>query len=445
VRLGVLLFGGLAGFASLLYRADYRLQSALSRLDREDPGWRLDDIEAARAAVPDDENGARVVVAAADLLPYPWPSSQFDEAFQKLPPNRHLDRAVYGQLCSELDEQEPALAEARKLADLPRGRHRLVFRRPNVFLTSLGDQQKCRSVAHLLSYSAMRRADEGDAGGALRDCRAAANAGRSIGDEPLLISQLIRNAGVAIGCNAVARALAQDEPPPDELAALQRLLEDEDAFNGLALSIRGERASLHEMVSAIESGQLSLSALGAGTIPAEGLLGTFMRPSFKGEHPQILARMTRYLEASRLPPERQVAAEAALDAEMRNLSRMAVLTRLLIPAVGKVAESCRRKRAQVRCLILALAAERFRRAHGRWPATAAELTPEELPAVPLDPFDGQPLRLRLLPDGVVVYSVGIDGTDDGGKLDPEHPWQKGTDFGYRLWDVGRRGLQPEGK
>jgi hypothetical protein len=453
VRLGVLLLAGLVGFAAMLYRAEYRLQSELARLDRDDPGWRLDDIEAAREVLPDDRNSARVVVAAADLLPNLWPPTGFFEAFQNLPPNRRPNGSAYGLLRSELDEQEPALAEARKLADLPRGRYRLTYRRPNVKGTIfLVDQQKSRTAAQLLNYSALRRADEGDAGGALRECRAAVNAGRSLGDEPLMVSQLIRIAGVGLGCNAAARVLALGEPPPDELAALQHLLEDEDAYDGLPICIRGERAFLHELVTAIETGQLPLStvtsAVAPGTVPAPGLVGTLLRPSFKGEHPQILARMTRYLEASRLPPERQVLAEAALDAELRNLSQTAMLTRMLMPAVGNVAESCRRKHAQVRCLILALAAERFRRAHGRWPATAAEVTPELLPAVPVDPFDGQPLRLRRLADGIVVYSVGLDGTDHGGKLDPRFPSQvgvKGTDSGYRLWDVDRRGLESEGE
>ena len=42
--------------------------------------------------------------------------------------------------------------------------------------------------------------------------------------------------------------------------------------------------------------------------------------------------------------------------------------------------------------------------------------------VPLDLFDGQPLRYRKLPKGYAVYSIGRDLTDDGGKeasVDPK--------------------------
>ena len=39
----------------------------------------------------------------------------------------------------------------------------------------------------------------------------------------------------------------------------------------------------------------------------------------------------------------------------------------------------------------------------------------------LDLFDNQPLRYRKLPKGYVVYSIGRDLTDDGGKEPPADP------------------------
>jgi hypothetical protein len=66
-----------------------------------------------------------------------------------------------------------------------------------------------------------------------------------------------------------------------------------------------------------------------------------------------------------------------------------------------------------------LALESWRRAHGAWPRSLEELTPGYLPAVPLDPFDGKPLRyLPPKSDGErpTVYSVGVDALDEGGKL-----------------------------
>ena len=52
------------------------------------------------------------------------------------------------------------------------------------------------------------------------------------------------------------------------------------------------------------------------------------------------------------------------------------------------------------------------------PHSLAELVPDRLPAIPADPFDGQPLRYRRLPQGFTVYSVGPDFTDNGGQRQP---------------------------
>jgi hypothetical protein len=73
--------------------------------------------------------------------------------------------------------------------------------------------------------------------------------------------------------------------------------------------------------------------------------------------------------------------------------------------------------ARRRLLITAIALERYRVRHGAYPGTLALLTPEILTAVPLDFMDGQPLRYRLTGDGhFLLYSVGLDGVDDGGKM-----------------------------
>ena len=41
--------------------------------------------------------------------------------------------------------------------------------------------------------------------------------------------------------------------------------------------------------------------------------------------------------------------------------------------------------------------------------------PDYLPEVPKDPFSGKELVYRVTPTGYLLYSVGVDGKDDGGK------------------------------
>src|SRR5262249_33615509 len=110
-----------------------------------------------------------------------------------------------------------------------------------------------------------------------------------------------------------------------------------------------------------------------------------------------------------------------------------VLATLSTPALVKVADSFHRSQADLRCAIVALAVERYRREHGRWPDKLDQLVPKLLSKVPVDPYDQKPLRYRRLHDGVVIYSVGADGKDDGGKVDRQKYTSPGTDLGFRLW------------
>ena len=48
------------------------------------------------------------------------------------------------------------------------------------------------------------------------------------------------------------------------------------------------------------------------------------------------------------------------------------------------------------------------------PDSLDQVVPRYMPAVPLDPYDGQPLRYRKEADKFVVYSISENGRDDGG-------------------------------
>ncbi len=71
--------------------------------------------------------------------------------------------------------------------------------------------------------------------------------------------------------------------------------------------------------------------------------------------------------------------------------------------------------ARTRMARVACALTRYRHARGGLPATLAELVPDFLPQVPLDPCTAQPLIYRrTAPGSYLLYSVGLDQTDDGG-------------------------------
>jgi hypothetical protein len=71
--------------------------------------------------------------------------------------------------------------------------------------------------------------------------------------------------------------------------------------------------------------------------------------------------------------------------------------------------------AREHLLIAELALRCAKVEHGRVPATLKELVPPYLQRVPLDPFTGRPLIYRPQATNWLLYSVGVDGVDDGGK------------------------------
>jgi hypothetical protein len=450
VLIGLLLAAGVV--MQMRDSSSARLREILAELDQSDPNWRLDDLVRNRGEVPDNQNSARVVMNAVRLTPKEWGKVEvhLDEKLNdpdRLPPVR-LDDEQLALLEKSLPQVAAALVEARKLAGMPRGRHRLTLT-DNPLGTLLPDQQETRRIASLLRYDVWVRAHKGDIDGALLSCRACLNAGRSLGDEPFIISQLIRIACVAIACNLAERALALGEASDAELAALQHLLAQEARDPAMLAALRGERAIVDDLFRKMEDGTIKTQDLfgrRSEDLPRDvswrvRLLG-FSKGDIRRNRLLALEMMNQIIDTARLPSHEQVARNRALDAQIKALPTDAVLVRALIPAISKVAEADRRKAADVCTLGALLAVERYRLKKGKWPANLEELKPDFLTAVPLDPFDGKPLRYVKRPDGVTVYSVGHDGTDDGGKIDRSKPLGPGVDQGYRLWDVKFRRQAP---
>ena len=232
-------------FGIRAYFARTRLQAALAEMDRTDPGWRLPDIEAARAVVPDAENSALRVIAANKLLPQPpkhWIEDDFDEELQKLPPEIRMNPVQLAHLRQRLEKAKPALDELKGLSDLPYGRFPIVYAQ-NPLGTILRDEVGLRCVIQLLCRNTMAYADANDAHKAVESCLELLNAGRSVGDEPIALSQLIRFAGIAIACRSADRILAQTEPESDDLWRLQKLIEREDTTSYRRIIWRGRAPS----------------------------------------------------------------------------------------------------------------------------------------------------------------------------------------------------------
>jgi hypothetical protein len=425
-----------------MVNADRQLREAAAEADRLDPHWRFDELEAARAAVPDERNAALVVLEANQLLPPDWQADlmRIDD------PKRRLDgAAAAAALRAELAKLAPAVAQARRLADLPEGRYSSAAGPDNVPT----DPPRIRvlGLANLMGYDARRRALDGDADGALASCRAALNAGRSIGDEPFFFSQMVRQACETSTVRTAERVLAQTEPSDAALRQLQSLLEAEEAEPLLLLGFRSERSGVSRAVAASQPGSPSVSQqLGTITkratgvnVPALGGRDPRSPHTIKLQQAAWLHFLNGLIEVAKLPPEQQGPRFEQLKAGIKADPEVVGLLESII----RYARDFQDGQIKLRCAIAALAAERYRRNNGRWPDRLEKLTEAGyLTRVPRDLYDGRPLRWRRLDDGAVVYSVGPDGQDNGGKLDRADPPAAGTDPGFRLWDVNHRRQPP---
>jgi len=89
--------------------------------------------------------------------------------------------------------------------------------------------------------------------------------------------------------------------------------------------------------------------------------------------------------------------------------------------------------ARLRLLATELALRCYRSGHSNAPTSLTLLVPDYLAAVPLDPFTQQPLIYRGRGTNWLLYSVGVDGTDDGGKRAPNRAATAKRDLFYDSW------------
>jgi hypothetical protein len=88
---------------------------------------------------------------------------------------------------------------------------------------------------------------------------------------------------------------------------------------------------------------------------------------------------------------------------------------ILLPTLSAARYSVETSRGMRDGVLAGIALELYRREHGDWPKSLDQLAPRWLPSVPIDRMTGGPLGYKIIDDRPVVYSVGVDRDDDGGR------------------------------
>jgi hypothetical protein len=309
-----------------------------------------------------------------------------------------------------LEEYAPQLAGLHEAAQLGgQARYPTDFQAGISML--LPHAQQLRHAARLLALEAHVRAHRGDAAGAAKSIDAMFKLSGSLQREPVLISQLVRLAIASMGRQQTLRLLPAARFSDDDLARLQADLREVKPADGIRQGMLGERV-------------LGQEAFNNPATAAVMGVPRFVYIARNQDLANYLEFMRRFVEASKQPlPEAKKAADQ-VETELKTIvggppvkKFNYLLTSLVLPAVSKTVDASLRTAAANDAADALIAAERFRRRHGRLPERLEELVPEFLPAVPLDAYDGKPLRFQRSGHELVVYSVGEDLQDNGGTGD----------------------------
>jgi hypothetical protein len=265
----------------------------------------------------------------------------------------------------------------------------------------------------------------------------------------LQIRRALRDARwIAISGHQAAAVLSLTNPSPEALVRLQTALEAEDQPERQLEDFLRERARFLETIWWRYYGA-DPNAPRYYTLPMRSLTETVMRPWFthgvvnvlrlwadlvevaRTGWPEKARRSADILESSKQEEQaprgpRDVRALLNSGIVFGTFSRAVDPTDLIVDRASRVA----------------VATERFRRDRNALPAALADLVPQYLPEIPLDPYSGKPLLFRSGQNAYTVYSVGPNGQDDQGDLTSElervqqQGWGRrvirGTDVGVRV-------------
>ena len=454
------------------------MEEAFAEADRLDPGWRLEDLDAKRLPRPEpDKDGFNQVQRIKAAMPkgnWPeWPFPQFDggDSYYLATVRMAIWTSLSGDrmapcllnaeelrvLRAEVARATEAVELARRMPEYPYGRPPAKWAKDYSSTSTMG-MQEVRLVTDLLRCDARLRAHNSDLEGALHDVKAILFAGRSLGDDPRLVPMLIRVTCDSTACITLERCLTFGRASEKTLLDLQRELEHEAEVPCYLRSVRGERAGCDLQLENIQNGGISLKEfyemdadLDSSYLSMGGALklspredppsefqknAEFMRKyvNIQDERAKMLRFMNEQVEFGKLPTWEKIRES---EAKAKSLESVHSSQRNLSILLLKIAQSEARLLAYLRVAYTALAIERFHLANGKWPGRLQDLVPQYLSAVPLDPFDGAPLRIARKGSAVVVYSISQDREDQGGTL-LESTIEPGSDLGFVLQDPTRR-------
>jgi hypothetical protein len=284
---------------------------------------------------------------------------------------------------------------------------------------------KVKRYGQYLSLRILAELDNGQSEPALDDVKLLLRVTDSLRNQPYLISHLVRMAMMSITLQPIYEGLAQQRWTDAQLLGLEQALAKQDFLADFQRAMQGEK------VFAIQSFEKQRITHKYKTM--EGDSGTniimtvslrWMPSAFFYQNELAFAQMHRQYILPLIDQTNRIIAPAtlrqvlaAVQVQKKHYSPYKAQAQMVFPAIAPSVKTFATIQAQVDLARVACALERFRLAHSEYPETLDTLAPQFIEKMPHDIINGQPLHYRRTDDGqFVLYSVGWDEKDDGGKI-----------------------------
>jgi hypothetical protein len=387
------------------------------------------------------QNGADLYLKAFDAHVEPSPELEANlplESGGALPPRgQALPEATRQAIQEYVRLNGNSIALLHEAATRPHCRYPIDLRKG--VAVELPDLARIRRSSRLLAENAVLLADTGDVAGAADALAGVFALANSLQNEPLLISQLVRAACAQIGIEALKWAVQRASSNDAQLAKLSDALAPFSNDRTFWRALAGEQCMYigtwdTRMGPGFDATIGALSPEFRSKVDVDGLRKHVQGALFEDDLVYMLHILDLAIQGAKLPPEEghsklqeamKLVQEAPSDYLITNYNGGSGQSNVF--AGIRATEARDRMVAGSRTAAAALAVKRYQLQNGALPDLLGQVVPRYMPAVPLDPYDGQPLRYRKEPVKYVVYSISKNGRDDGGVegADMKQEWTSG--------------------
>jgi hypothetical protein len=281
--------------------------------------------------------------------------------------------------------------------------------------------------------------------------------GRTVGLQTFLIEHLVGIAIVALADNQLREALTEKPFDAPTCRALLAGMDRQLPLSPIANAMEAERLSTLDTIQWTHtddghgSGRLIMSSFrqlsgAAGNTSSSWLdsvlewrilnLGGLAFPSKASSIKKANEFFDLVVSYSRLSPAERIAAGNTADAWLQRLPKRYVILHVLVPALDKALSARTQLDMTNTATRLMLALEIYNAEKGRYPDSLSQLVPSVLPAIPPDPCNAAGVwgyklltpeqdtvrRADGTPRPYLLYSFGVDGKDNDGKVAEKNPY-----------------------